>query len=93
MPRKYVNLMDMLLKNMPVKTGLFLLFLMFVLFANPGSAQVALKWEKELSGNLLWQQVTALGNLIVSTEDGLKRINTETGELSWQLAGLANLGG
>jgi hypothetical protein len=85
--------MDLLLKKVPTKTGLFLLSLMFVLFAGAGTAQVAVKWEKELSGNLLWQQVTALGNLIVSTEAGLKRIDTETGELSWELAGLANLGG
>lgn len=86
------NLMYTLFKKVPVKPGVFLLSLLFLLLASPGNTQVVVKWEKELSGDLLWQQVTSLGNLIASTEDGLERIDTETGELSWEIEGLANLG-
>jgi outer membrane protein assembly factor BamB len=54
-------------------------------------AQVVVKWERELSSDILWQEVTALGNLIVSSDNQLAGINTETGELLWSKQELAGL--
>ncbi|MEL7426215.1 MAG: hypothetical protein AAFN81_24695 [Bacteroidota bacterium] len=59
--------------------------------ATPTSAQVEVKWEKEMPGNILWQQVTTLGQLIVETDAGLIGVDTETGETKWTQNGLANL--
>jgi hypothetical protein len=54
-------------------------------------AQVEVKWEKELSSDILWQEVTALGNLIVSSENQLAGVNTETGAIIWSKQELAGL--
>jgi outer membrane protein assembly factor BamB len=54
-------------------------------------AQVEVKWEKELSSNILWQEVTALGNLIVSSGNQLAGVNTETGAIIWSKQELAGL--
>ncbi len=48
-----------------------------------GFAQVEVKWTKELPADILWQEVTALGNLIVCSEDQLVGIDIETGEIRW----------
>lgn len=47
------------------------------------NAQVEVKWTKEIQGEILWQEVTALGNLIVGTSDNLLGINPLTGEVNW----------
>ena len=54
-------------------------------------AQLEVAWEKPLSAELQWQQITALGNLITCTPDALQRIDAETGELIWSNVDLANL--
>jgi len=54
-------------------------------------AQVEVKWERELSSNILWQEVTALGNLIVSTGNQLAGINTESGQVIWAKPDLGGL--
>jgi outer membrane protein assembly factor BamB len=46
-------------------------------------AQVEVKWDKQLPADIHWQEVTALGNLIVSSQKGLMGIDTETGEVAW----------
>ena len=51
-----------------------------------------LKWNKQLPNDIHWQEVTALGNLIVSSSDALMGIDTDTGEVSWSIRALANLG-
>ena len=60
---------------------LFLVFLALSTFI--GSAQVEIKWTKELSADILWQEVTALGNLIVSSGDQLVGIDPKSGEIRW----------
>ena len=54
-------------------------------------AQVEVKWEKQLSSDILWQEVTALGNLIVSSGNQLAGVNTETGAIIWSSPELAGL--
>lgn len=54
-------------------------------------AQVEVKWKKELSSNIHWQEVTALGNLIVSSGDQLAGINIETGDIIWAKSDLGGL--
>lgn len=46
-------------------------------------AQVEVKWNRQLPADIHWQEVTALGNLIVSSQKGLMGIDTETGEIAW----------
>ena len=52
-------------------------------------AQVEVKWQNELPANIYWQEVTSLGNLIVSSGNQLSGINTETGEPIWSKPELA----
>ena len=54
-------------------------------------AQVEVKWQNELSADIYWQEVTSLGNLIVSSENHLSGINTETGSPIWSKPELAGL--
>jgi outer membrane protein assembly factor BamB len=55
-------------------------------------AQVEVKWNKQLPANILWQEVTALGNLIVSSREGLMSVDTETGDIVWSSHAYGNLG-
>ena len=50
-----------------------------------------MKWQSELSSNIYWQEVTALGNLIVNSGSQLSGINTETGEVLWSKPDLARI--
>ncbi len=54
-------------------------------------AQVEIKWQNELTANIYWQEVTALGNLIVSSGNQLSGVNTETGEIIWSKKDFAGL--
>ncbi|MCK5369021.1 MAG: hypothetical protein KAQ62_10730, partial [Cyclobacteriaceae bacterium] len=54
-------------------------------------AQVEVKWQNELSADIYWQEVTSLGNLIVSSGNHLSGINTETGSPIWSKPELAGL--
>lgn len=54
-------------------------------------AQVEVKWENELSADIYWQEVTSLGNLIVSSGNQLSGIDTETGSAIWSKPELAGL--
>ncbi|NNK76815.1 MAG: PQQ-binding-like beta-propeller repeat protein, partial [Maribacter sp.] len=55
-------------------------------------AQVEVNWNKQIPTDILWQEVTALGNLIVSSREGLIGVNTETGDISWSSRAFGNLG-
>ena len=55
-------------------------------------AQVEVNWNKQIPTDILWQEVTALGNLIVSSREGLIGVNTETGDISWSIRAFGNLG-
>ncbi len=53
--------------------------------------QIEVKWTKEMPSDILWQEVTGLGNLIVCSNNQLVGLDTETGEIRWskqQHAGL-----
>ena len=54
-------------------------------------AQVEIKWQNELSADIYWQEVTALGNLIVSSGNQLSGVNTETGAIIWSKMDFAGL--
>ena len=54
-------------------------------------AQVEIKWQNELSADIYWQEVTALGNLIVSSGNQLSGVNTETGAIIWSKVDFAGL--
>ncbi|HEC41856.1 MAG TPA: hypothetical protein ENI20_03400 [Bacteroides sp.] len=56
-----------------------------------GFAQVKVKWTYELPSDILWQEVTMLGNLIVSSENQLVGVNTETGATGWSKPEYAGL--
>lgn len=49
-------------------------------------AQQSPLWEVEVNGNIQWQKVTSLGNVIVSTGTALHGIDPATGKVSWSLS-------
>ena len=55
------------------------------------NAQIAVKWKSELGSDIYWQEVTALGNLIVSSGSQLSGVDTETGSILWSRPDLARL--
>lgn len=59
------------------------LFLLLITLPLLSFSQVEMKWNKEVPTKILWQEVTSLGNLIVSSREELIGIDTETGEISW----------
>ncbi len=60
-----------------------LLAILLTVSSFTGFAQIEVKWTNELPADILWQEVTALGNLIVSSNNDLVGIDTETGENRW----------
>ncbi len=77
------------------KLKYIILFLLIGLNTNIGQAQVDVKWTKDLSGEIMWMEVTALGNLIVSTSNQLFGVDSKTGEVRWakpEFAGLKRQG-
>jgi len=54
-------------------------------------AQIEVKWQNEYSSNIYWQEVTALGNLIVSSGNQLAGVDTESGSIIWSKSDLAGL--
>lgn len=67
-------------------------FLLSILLPLINFAQVEVKWNKELPTEILWQEVTAMGNLVVSSREELMGVDTETGEISWSKRAHGNLG-
>ena len=67
------------------------LFLVLMVFPLLSFSQVEMKWNKEVPTKILWQEVTSLGNLIVSSREELIGIDTETGEISWGKRAFGNL--
>ncbi len=72
--------------------SLKLLFILAILSPFMHFAQVEVKWNKQLPTDILWQEVTALGNLVVSSREGLIGVDTETGDISWSSRALGNIG-
>lgn len=54
-------------------------------------AQINPKWEQSYDGEIAWQKITGLGNLIIQTSKGLKGINTETGVVEWNHSFLSDI--
>ncbi|MCD4735932.1 MAG: hypothetical protein K8R53_07805, partial [Bacteroidales bacterium] len=78
-------------RNSNVIEKCLFLVILIILSTFTGFAQVEVKWTKELPINISWQEVTALGNLIVSTDYQLVGIDTETGEIRWSKQEFAEL--
>lgn len=74
-----------------MKKAIIIFLLAVPLIFQYSNAQVEVKWTKDLAADIIWQEVTALGNLIVSTNNNLVGINTETGEVTWGKTELAGL--
>ena len=64
---------------------------LFVFAWSINHAQVNELWKKDLSGNLLWQQVTSFGNYFVCTDAEFAAYNPETGEQLWANSKFANI--
>jgi len=62
----------------------FVFILVFLSTAIAGIAQVSSAWKKSFESEILWQQVTSLGNLIVCTRNNLLGLNTESGNVLWK---------
>ena len=54
-------------------------------------AQVEMKWQNELSADIRWQEVTSLGNLIVSSGNQLAGIDPASGTVTWSKPALAGM--
>lgn len=50
-----------------------------------GYTQVQKIWEKPISSKISWQRVTSLGNLIVCTSQALEGVDTENGNINWDI--------
>ncbi len=78
------------------KQNRFLLIFLFssilFLLATIMSVGQEVKWTKDLPGNILWQEVTVLGNLIVSTDTQLVGIDPDTGNIIWSKPEHTNIG-
>ncbi len=73
-------------------TSLKSLFILFLLCPFLQFAQIEEKWNTEIPTDILWQEVTGLGNLIVSSREGLIGLDAETGEIVWSKRAHGNLG-
>ena len=67
------------------------IFILFLLCPFMHFAQVEEKWNTEIPTDILWQEVTALGNFIVSSREGLIGLDAETGEIIWSKRDHGNL--
>ncbi len=72
-------------------TKSFSVVLMLTIIWFTSHAQVNEQWKKDLSGNLLWQQVTSYGNYFVCTDTEFAAYNPETGEQLWANQMFANI--
>ena len=63
-----------------------LLLLSCALFAQPAAKPA---WQTELDGQIVWQKVSGLGQLVVQTTAGLQSIDPENGQVLWTNAGVS----
>jgi len=68
-----------------------LILVILAIFYQFSFAQVHQSWNADLGGQILWQEVTPLGNLIVSTEKSLQGLDPETGKYLWSLGEFGGL--
>lgn len=65
--------------------------LMLVISWSISHAQVDELWKTNLSGKVLWQQVTSFGNYFICTDTEFAAFNPETGEKLWSNSQFANI--
>lgn len=73
-------------KHLKTTTTLFL-----ILFTFFSSAQIQQEWSSEMSSNIIWQEVTSLGNVIVCSGDMLAGLNTSDGSVAWSKPNLGRI--
>ncbi len=56
---------------------------LFLLISWSIHAQEKATWKRDFGSPVLWQEVTALGNLIVCTQGALNGVDSETGSIIW----------
>ncbi len=64
---------------------------MLVISWSISHAQVNELWKIDLSGKVLWQQVTSFGNYFICTDTEFAAFNPETGEKLWSNSQFANI--
>jgi outer membrane protein assembly factor BamB len=85
----FFNKHDIMKKNLISNIKVFLLVAtLFPLIVN---GQIEVKWNKQITTNIQWQEVSSLGNLIICSREALMGINTETGDITWSKPDHANL--
>jgi len=52
--------------------------------AKPAPSAAAAAWTVKINGDIRWQQVTAAGALLVSTDNALSGIDIDQGRVSWE---------
>lgn len=67
------------------------LILILALTWSTSFAQVNELWKKDLTGNLLWQQVNSYGNYFICTTSEFAAYNPNTGEQLWSNQQFANI--
>ncbi|NNC95661.1 MAG: hypothetical protein HKN92_08870 [Chitinophagales bacterium] len=55
------------------------------------NAQISSSWTASVDGQIIWQEVTPLGDLIVSTTSALYGIKPADGSINWKLDELSNI--
>lgn len=83
---------DLLNRTLKGKLAKCFFILQFLIATIVTSFAQEVKWTKELPGNILWQEVTVLGNLIVSTDAQLVGIDPDTGNIIWSKPEHAKIG-
>lgn len=71
------------------KISVILLTIFFVV--TQSNAQVDEVWRKDFGSEILWQEVTSLGDLIVCTQTSLSKINPGNGEVIWENQDFGNI--
>lgn len=71
------------------KIKLTILLLTFVLVSNAQNAP--LSWQKDFTGGINWQKVSALGHYLVGTSNALLYVDQDTGKIIWSNPEFKNL--
>jgi len=69
---------------------LFVVILTFIFHFS--GAQVQQSWNADLGGQIIWQEVTPLGNLIICTDKSLQGLDPATGRYLWSLGEFGGVG-
>src|SRR5467141_109624 len=59
--------------------------------AAPAPSGATAAWTLKLKGDILWQQATPMGALLVSTDDALSAVDIERGQVTWEKPELGGL--